>query len=89
MRNKILSDGGRMGEGYIWHRIVKTPGIPGRWKRSLWWILMSLVGSYKEAMHERWIGSYYKGLICQGKEFWFCLGVREHPRIVFQTWQEP
>lgn len=44
MRSQILSDGGRMGEGYIWQRIVKTPGIPGRWRRSLWWDLNEFGG---------------------------------------------
>lgn len=42
-----------MEEGYIWHRIVKTPGIPGRWRRSLWQDLNEFAGSYKEARHER------------------------------------
>lgn len=49
----MLSGGRRMEEGCIWHRIVKTPGIPGRWRSSLWQDLNEFAGSYKEARHER------------------------------------
>lgn len=35
------------------------------------------------------MGAYCEGLVCQDKEFWFCLGVREHPRMFSKLGREP
>lgn len=32
------------GGGFIWNRILKIPGISGRWRRSLWWDLNEFGG---------------------------------------------
>lgn len=44
LKEYILSDGEGIGGKVYLAQICETPGLPGRWRRSLWWALNEFGG---------------------------------------------